>query len=116
MIEERHGNGGDEVTDAMNRVLQAERDATRSLDSTTRQAAKILAEARVDRDRILARAERRITELRKMVARQLADEIRRLQTTATGATRELERDRDEERLRFAVARVALRLTGGADEG
>lgn len=116
MTEHQHGNGGDEVTDAMNRVLRAERDATLSLESASGQAAEIIAAARVERDRILARAERRITRLRQMVAMQLADEIRRLQTTAARAAGEPRRDGDEERLRAAVERVALRLTDGADEG
>lgn len=116
MTEHQHGNGGDGVTEAMNRVLQAERNATLSMEAASGQAAEIIAAARVERDRILARAERRLTRLRKLVATQLANEIRRLQTTAARAAGETGRDGDEERLRAAVERVALRLTDAVDEG
>jgi vacuolar-type H+-ATPase subunit H len=113
VTEHQHGNGG--VTEAMNRVLQAERNATLSMEAASGQAAEIIAAARVERDRILARAERRLTRLRKLVATQLANEIRRLQTTAARAAGETGRDGDEERLRAAVERVALRLTDAVDE-
>lgn len=116
MTEHQRGDGGDEVTEAMNRVLEAEREAKRSLESATGETAEIIAAARLQRERILSRAERRITRLRKMVAAQLADEIGRLRMTEASTAREPGRGGDEERLRSAVERVALRLSGGADEG
>lgn len=103
------GPGG--VAEAMNRVLDAEREALAEVEACRVEAEKSLEAARHEARTILERAER--------IARDIHARTERLATTRARRMVEAAREEDnrgsrETLLESAVGRLAARMTGGSD--
>ena len=103
---------GDEA--AMARVLAAESKARDALESSRREAARTLHEARTTSKAIAATAARRISAVRSAMERRLAERLAILETQERAALASGEVDAAErERLAHAVERLAAELTTDA---
>lgn len=99
---------------AMNRVLQAERDAERSVADCEAEAARILQAAQVRANRIAARTDERITRMQMRSAQQVRGEIKRLERAERKARQEQEQSYriDETGLAECIEEIAVCMTGG----
>ena len=97
----------------MNRTLQAEEAARERIAAAQTQALERVAAAREARHRIIARAQGRITRIRRSVADRLEAELQQLadqqgEENVAGAFPAA----DVEALQTAIRRLAVRLIGG----
>lgn len=112
--DDRRASGPDgpgEVAEAMNRVLDAEREALAEVEACRVESDKSLEAARHEARSILERAER--------VAREIHARTERLATARARRIAEAARDDEDDRsrqnlLESAVSRLAARMTGGPD--
>ncbi|MEO6319669.1 MAG: hypothetical protein ABIR56_03330 [Polaromonas sp.] len=96
--------------DAIERVLEAERDALATVSLCQEQAARIVAEARLRARRIAERADARIDAMRAASQASVAAEVARLDAEAQAlAARSVPAER-QRRLEAAVDSLAARLT------
>ena len=100
-------------SEAMNRVLQAEREAGEAIAACRQEARDILQAAQRHANRIAARADERISRMQLRSARQVADRVRELEHAARRTSRQPEGELDETGLRECIDEIAACLTGGA---
>lgn len=99
---------------AMNRVLQAERDAGAAIAECETGAGNILQAAQLQSSRIASRTDSRISLMQMRCFQQVAEEIRRLEMTER-MTREKQEESyriDETGLAECIEEIAICLTGG----
>jgi cell division septum initiation protein DivIVA len=106
-------SGDSASTEAMNRVLQAEREAAEAIAACRQEARDILQAAQWHANRIAARADERISRMQMRSARLVADRIRELGSAAHRTNRQPEGELDETGLRECIDEIAACLTGGA---
>lgn len=103
------------TTAAMDRVLQAERNALAAIAECERQSAAAVEQARAQRRALLERTQARIVKLRARVAqaleRRAADILERHRRASTA---EVQQFADPGRRDVALERLAARLTTAAD--
>jgi cell division septum initiation protein DivIVA len=111
-------NSGDSATEraeqAMNRVLQAERDAERVVAACEAEAASILQAAQRQVSRIASRTDSRISLMQTRCFQQVADEIKQLER-AERQEKETQAESyriDETGLAECIEEIAICLTGG----
>ena len=97
---------------AMNRVLQAEHDARRTLHACEQEARRILHNARLRASRIASRTDERITLLQMRCAQRVAEETQSLVRTERADREQLRVELDEGGLAECIKAMALQLTGG----
>jgi len=115
MAEARDNKGKDRVSEAMDQVLEAERRAQQEIADAREEAKRIVQDARADAQRIEDRADDRISRAYrdyKADTQAAVDDI--LSTRGTNNDR-IERP-GAQLVDTAVARLAARLSGGADDG
>ena len=99
---------------AMARVLDAEVDAERAVADAASQAKARLAAAREGERAIAGRAARRAAAIRDAMARRTAADLARIDAAiADEESAPVTQPGDEERIRRAVSRLAIELTGEA---
>jgi cell division septum initiation protein DivIVA len=113
------GNSPAEMAEqAMNRLLQAERDARRVVAECEAQAASILQAAQLQASRIASRTDSRISLMQTRCFQRVTEEIRHLERAATQA-RETQAESyriDETGLAECIEEIAICLTGGVSRG
>lgn len=113
-MEHRPGATADSrAQDAIERVLEAERDARAAVSVCQEQAARIVAEARLHARRIAERADARIDALRAASRARLAGELARLDAEAQALAARPIAPETQRRMEAAVDGLAARLTGEA---
>jgi vacuolar-type H+-ATPase subunit H len=108
---------GPDTAAAMERVLQAEREATAAIAECERAGTEAVERAREQRRAILERAQARIVALHARAAQALerrGEEI--LQKHLRSSTAEVEQLADPARRQAALGRLAARLSTGTDDG
>jgi cell division septum initiation protein DivIVA len=119
MAGNNHGNSATELAEqAMNRLLQAERDARRVVAECEAEAAGILQKAQLQASRIASRTDSRISLMQTRCFQRVAEEIRHLEHAETHAReRQAESYRiDETGLAECIEEMAICLTGGVSRG
>jgi hypothetical protein len=103
---------------AMNRVLQAERDAEQAVRDCEAQAGRMLLEAQARANRISSRTDERITLIQMRSYQQVAAQIKQLEHAESIARQEQEQSYriDETGLAECIEEIAVYLTGGARPG
>jgi regulator of protease activity HflC (stomatin/prohibitin superfamily) len=101
------------VTDAIDRVLAAEREAADAITSAEREAEAIIEAARARRRQILETTRRRASALHARAQAQLAEALRRLEADESAPGADLVRLR--ELSREAIEELARRLTSADHE-
>jgi cell division septum initiation protein DivIVA len=113
------GNSPAEMAEqAMNRLLQAERDARRVVAECEAEAASILQAAQLQASRIASRTDSRISLMQTRCFQRVTEEIRHLERAATQA-RETQAESyriDETGLAECIEEIAICLTGGVSRG
>jgi cell division septum initiation protein DivIVA len=97
---------------AINRVLQAEREAAEAVAACEREARDILQAAQQLAGHIAGRTDERISRLQLRSAQRVTARIGELEREADRARREMEVELDESGLRECIEAVAACLTGG----
>jgi hypothetical protein len=117
-----NNNSGDSATrqaeQAMNRVLQAERDAERAVAECEAEAGSILQAAQLQASRIASRTDSRISLMQTRCLQRVAEEIKQLERTEK-QTLEKQQDSyriDETGLAECIEEIAICLTGGVSRG
>ena len=117
-----NNNSGDSATgqveQAMNRVLQAERDAERVVAECEAEAGTILQAAQLQASRIASRTDARISRMQTRCLQRVAEEIKQ-QERAERQTRERQEESyriDETGLAECIEEIAICLTGGVSRG
>ncbi len=117
-----NNNSSDSATgraeQAMNRVLQAERDAERAVAECEAEAGNILQAAQLQTSRIASRTDIRISLMQTRCLQQVAEEIKQLER-AESQTRERQEESyriDETGLAECIEEIAICLTGGVSRG
>ncbi len=103
---------------AMNRVLQAERDAERAVAECEAQAGRILQAAQLQASRIASRTDSRISRMQTRCLQRVTEEIKQLER-AERLTQERQEESyriDETGLAECIEEIAICLTGGASRG
>lgn len=100
---------------AMNRVLQAERDAEQAVRDCEEESGRMRLAAQARANRISARTDERITRMQVRAYQQVTEEIKRLEHAQRIAMQEQEQSYriDETGLAECIEEVAARLTGGS---
>ena len=103
---------------AMNKVLQAERDAERSVAECEAEAASILQAAQLQASRIASRTDNRISLLQTRSFQRVTEEIRQLERAERQARERQEESYriDETGLAECIEEIAICLTGGVSRG
>jgi cell division septum initiation protein DivIVA len=103
---------------AMNKVLQAERDAERSVAECAAEAASILQAAQLQASRIASRTDNRISLLQTRSFQRVTEEIRQLERAERQARERQEESYriDETGLAECIEEIAICLTGGVSRG
>jgi cell division septum initiation protein DivIVA len=113
------GNSPAEMAEqAMNRLLQAERDARRVVAECEAEAASILQAAQLQASRIASRTDSRISLMQTRCFQRVTEEIRHLERAETQA-RETQAESyriDETGLAECIEEIAICLTGGVSRG
>jgi cell division septum initiation protein DivIVA len=113
------GNSPAEMAEqAMNRLLQAERDARRVVAECEAEATSILQAAQLQASRIASRTDSRISLMQTRCFQRVTEEIRHLERAATQA-RETQAESyriDETGLAECIEEIAICLTGGVSRG
>jgi cell division septum initiation protein DivIVA len=104
---------GSSSSEAMNRVLKAEREAGEVIAACRQESRDILQAAQRHANRIAGRADERISRMQMRSARQVAGRILELESEARRADRQPEGEFDETGLRECIEEIAACLTGGA---
>jgi CRISPR/Cas system CSM-associated protein Csm2 small subunit len=114
-VAKRHSNGqsADQAEAAMNRVLEAEREAELAVAECEKQAREILSEARNRANRIANRTNERITLLTMRCSQQVAGEISRQERAEKAARKKPGSELDETGLSECIEAVSAALTGRA---
>ena len=117
-----NNNSGDSATrqaeQAMNRVLQAERDAERAVAECEAEAGSILQAAQLQVSRIASRTDSRISLMQTRCLQRVAEEIKQLERTEK-QTLEKQQDSyriDETGLAECIEEIAICMTGGVSRG
>lgn len=117
-----NNNSGDSATrqaeQAMNRLLQAERDAERAVAECEAEAGSILQAAQLQASRIASRTDSRISLMQTRCLQRVAEEIKQLERTEK-QTLEKQQDSyriDETGLAECIEEIAICLTGGVSRG
>jgi cell division septum initiation protein DivIVA len=113
------GNSPTEMAEqAMNRLLQAERDARRVVAECEAEAASILQAAQLQASRVASRTDSRISLMQTRCFQRVTEEIKHLERAATQAReRQAESYRiDETGLAECIEEIAICLTGGVSRG
>jgi cell division septum initiation protein DivIVA len=113
------GNSATEVAEqAINRLLQAERDAKRIVAECEAEAASILQAAQLQASRIASRTDTRISLMQTRCFQQVTEEIKQLERAERQAgERQAESYRiDETGLAECIEEIAICLTGGVSRG
>ena len=113
------GNSPAEMAEqAMNRLLQAERDARRVVAECEAEAASILQAAQLQASRVASRTDSRISLMQTRCFQRVTEEIKHLERAATQAReRQAESYRiDETGLAECIEEIAICLTGGVSRG
>ena len=103
---------------AMNRVLQAERDAERAVAECEAEAGNILQAAQLQASRIASRTDARISRMQTRCLQRVAEEIKQ-QERAERQTRARQEESyriDETGLAECIEEIAICLTGGVSRG
>lgn len=110
---DRHSDSqpADQAEAAMNRVLQAEREAELAVSECERQAREILSEARRRANRIANRTDERITMMKMRCSQQVAGEISRQERIEKTARGKPDAELDETGLSECIEAVSAMLTG-----
>ena len=108
----------EQAEQAMQRVLQAEREAGQAVADCEAQAAGLLEQAQQRADRIAARTDERITRMQMRAARRIEAEIGRLEQAERRAREEQARSYriDETGLAECIEETAVCLSGGLPTG
>jgi len=115
-------NSGDSATDlaeqAMNQVLEAERDAARVVAECELEAGRILQAAQLQASRIASRTDNRISLMQTRCFQRVAEEIRKLEGAEKITLEEQEHSYriDETGLAECIDEIAICLTGGVSRG
>jgi len=115
-------NSGNSATEeaerAMNRALQAERDAQRIVAECEAEAAGILQAAQLQASRIASRTDGRISLMQTRCFQQVTEEIKQLERAEKQAreTQEESYRIDETGLAECIEEIAICLTGGVSRG
>ncbi len=105
----------DRVSEAMDRVLQAERRAQDAIEEAREEAKRIVQEARTRAQRIEDRADARITRVHRDYSAETQAAVDAILRGEGGNNDLIERPGDG-LIDTAVARLAARLSGGSDDG
>ena len=119
MAGNNHDHSDTELAEqAMNRLLQAERDARRVVAECEAEAAGILQAAQLQASRIASRTDSRISLMQTRCFQRVTEEIRHLEYAETQAReRQAESYRiDETGLAECIEEIAICLTGGVSRG
>ena len=106
----RHSS--DSAETAMNRVLQAERDAEQAIAGCEREAREIVQEAQQRANRIASRTDRRISLMQMRSTQRIAGNIRALERAEKAAYQKQKLELDETGLSECIGEIALLLSGG----
>lgn len=98
---------------AMNRVLQAERDAEAAVADCENQAREVIHDARQRAQRIANRADERISMMKTRSSQQVAGEIKRREREQKTALQQQAPELDESGLAECITDIAAVLTGGS---
>jgi cell division septum initiation protein DivIVA len=119
MAGNNYGNPANGLAEqAMNKVLQAERDAERIVAECEAEAAGILQAAQLQASRIASRTDTRISLMQMRCFQQVTEEIKQLER-AERQVRERQAESyriDETGLAECIEEIAICLTGGASRG
>jgi vacuolar-type H+-ATPase subunit H len=119
MAKNNSGGSATELAErAMNRVLQAERDAERRVTECKAEAAAILQAAQLQASRIASRTDSRISMMQTRCFQQVTEEIRRLERAEIQA-QEMQKESyqiEETGLAECIEEIAICLTGGVSRG
>jgi cytidylate kinase len=117
-----NNNSGDSATGqaelAMNRVLQAERDAERAVAECEAEAGSILQASQLQASRIASRTDSRISRMQTRCLQRVTEEIKQLER-AERQTQERQEESyriDETGLAECIEEIAICLTGGTSRG
>jgi cell division septum initiation protein DivIVA len=113
------GSSASELAEqAMNRVLQAERDAERRVAACEAEAATILQAAQRQAGHIASRTDSRISQMQTRYFQRVAEEIRQLERAERQARESQEESYriDETGLAECIEEIAICLTGGVSRG
>jgi cell division septum initiation protein DivIVA len=117
-----NNNSSDSTTtpaeQAMNRVLQAERDAARAVAECETEAGSILQAAQLQAGRVASRADSRISRMQTRCLQRAAEEIKQLERAERQTTESQEESYriDESGLAECIQEIAICLTGGVSRG
>jgi cell division septum initiation protein DivIVA len=117
-----NNNSSDSATEqaeqAMNRVLQAERDAERVVAECEAEAGSILQAAQLQVSRIASRTDSRISLMQTRCLQRVAEEIKQLERAVRQARERQEESYriDETGLAECLDEIAICLTGGTPGG
>jgi len=107
-----------QAEEAMNTVLQAERDAERVVAACEAEAASILQSAQLQASRIASRTDNRISLMQTRCFQQVTEEVRQLERAERQARERQEESYriDETGLAECIEEIAICLTGGVSRG
>jgi cell division septum initiation protein DivIVA len=107
-----------QAEEAMNTVLQAERDAERVVAACEAEAASILQAAQLQASRIASRTDNRISLMQTRCFQQITEEVRQLERAERQARERQEESYriDETGLAECIEEIAICLTGGVSRG
>lgn len=115
MADQRSDNRpADRAEAAMNRVLQAEREAELTVADSEKQALEILSEARRRANRIANRTDERISLMMMRSSQRVAGEIGKLQRAEKAALEQQIPELDETGVSECIAAISAMLTGGTE--
>jgi len=115
MAETSENQGKDRVSAAMDQVLEAERRAQEEIEEAREEARGIVQEARAQAQAIEDRADERITRVHRDYSADTQAAVDHILSSAA-TNDDLIEHPDEKLIDTAVARLATRLSGGADDG
>lgn len=107
---DRHSSDSAEM--AMNRVLQAERDAELAIVECEKEAGRIIQEAQQQANRIASRTDERISFMKMRVSQRIAGDIKALERAEKLADEKYRLELDETGLAECIREIALLLSGG----
>lgn len=104
----------DRAEAAMNRVLQAEREAEQAVAECEQQAREILSAARVRANRIASRNDERITLMTMRCSQWVAGEISKQERAEKTARKQQVSELNDTGLSECIEAISARLTGGTE--
>ncbi|RIA56149.1 hypothetical protein [Dichotomicrobium thermohalophilum] len=115
MAEASENREKDRVSEAMDQVLEAERRAQEEIEEAREEAKRIVQEARTQAQQIENRADERITRAHRDYRADTEAAVDAI-LAEKGGNSDLIEHPEEELIDTAVARLATRLSGGANDG